>query len=264
MKRVFAAEMKRAINTGWLISILGVCFSICFDSWNDLIRALESHNGTVHYFFWNSAFGGACRTFLVPVFAALPFANGFCRDYKDRALLLIVSREGKKKYCTAKYGINALCGGLATASATGILLLFLASVFPMAEPLFPDITVSTPFHAWIALNHPLAYGLIEIISGFLRGILWSSIALCVSVYIPDPLVIFASPYFISFVAVQAYRIFAVDERYRLDLLLTGYSIIHSSVCTVVICMIAVCVIVALLGFWFQKTVVRRMENGIYY
>ncbi len=264
MKRIFAAEMKRTINAGWLIGILGVCFSICFDSWNDLIRALESHSGTVHYFFWNSALGGACRTFLVPVFAALPFAVSFCRDYKERALLLIVSREGKKSYCTVKYIINALCGGLVAAIATGILLLFLSSQFPMAEPLFPDITVSTPFHAWIALNRPLAYGLIEMISGFLRGILWSSIALCVSVYISDPLVVLASPYFISFVVVQAYRIFALDERYRLDLLLTGYTIIHSSVYTVLICMTAVCAIVALLGFWFRKTVVRRMENGMYY
>ena len=26
MKKVFAVEMKRAINIGWIISILGVCF----------------------------------------------------------------------------------------------------------------------------------------------------------------------------------------------------------------------------------------------
>ena len=53
MKKVFAVEMKRAINIGWIISILGVCFSICFDSWNDLMRALTSHTGSIHYFFWN-------------------------------------------------------------------------------------------------------------------------------------------------------------------------------------------------------------------
>lgn len=51
MKKVFAVEMKRAINIGWIISILGVCFSICFDSWNDLMRALTSHTGSIHYFF---------------------------------------------------------------------------------------------------------------------------------------------------------------------------------------------------------------------
>ena len=57
MKKVFAVEMKRAINIGWIISILGVCFSICFDSWNDLMRALTSHTGSIHYFFWNSLRG---------------------------------------------------------------------------------------------------------------------------------------------------------------------------------------------------------------
>ena len=112
MKKVFAVEMKRAINIGWIISILGVCFSICFDSWNDLMRALTSHTGSIHYFFWNSSWGGVCRTYFLPIFAAIPFATSFCKEYKNHSLSFIVSREGKKRYCTVKYVINALCGGV--------------------------------------------------------------------------------------------------------------------------------------------------------
>lgn len=122
MKKVFAVEMKRAINIGWIISILGVCFSICFDSWNDLMRALTSHTGSIHYFFWNSSWGGVCRTYFLPIFAAIPFATSFCKEYKNHSLSFIVSREGKKRYCTVKYVINALCGGVTVAIGTGVLL----------------------------------------------------------------------------------------------------------------------------------------------
>lgn len=264
MRKVFAAEMKRAINIGWIISILGICFSICFDSWNDLLRAFATHNGSVHYFFWNSAFGGVCRTYFLPIFAALPFAAAFCKDYNEHALYLIVSREGKKRYCIAKYIVNALCGGLVVAAATGILILFLSSAFPMADSAYQEPLVSDRFHVWIAVYHPVEYAFIEIVSGFLRGMLCASIALCVSIYISDPLVVLVSPYFVSFLAVQAYRIFRVPDRYRLDKLLTGNMIIRSSVFTVWICIVVVSVIVIFLGIFFQKTVLRRLEDGRLY
>lgn len=96
MKKVFAVEMKRAINIGWIISILGVCFSICFDSWNDLMRALTSHTGSIHYFFWNSSWGGVCRTYFLPIFAAIPFATSFVRSIKINLFHLLFQEKEKK------------------------------------------------------------------------------------------------------------------------------------------------------------------------
>lgn len=263
-KKVFAAEMKRAMNIGWIISILGICFSICFDSWNDLIRAMESHTGNVHYFFWNSSWGGACRTYFLPIFAAIPFAASFCQDYKSHALPFIVSREGKKTYCTVKYIINVLCGGLTVAIATGVLIVLLLAVFPMSDPSYQEAVVSERFHAWIAVNHPVAYAFVEIWSGFLSGMLWSGIAICISVYIEDSFVVLISPYFVSFLISQVYRIFSIEDTYRLDKLLTGNMIIHSSVVTIGICTIVVLPIVMVLGTFFQKTVLRRLEDNVFY
>ena len=111
----------------------------------------------------------------------------------------------------------------------------------LADSTFQDAVVSDRFHAWIALYHPFEYGMLEVWSGFLRGILWSSIALCVSAYISDPFVVLVSPYFVSFFIVQAYRMGNVVDRYRLDKLLTGNVIIQSSVHTVLICTIS-CII----------------------
>ena len=71
MSRVFINEWKRAINTGTVIAVIGVMFCICFDSWNDLVSAMQSGNSVwcVYYFTSNSAFGGMCRKYIVPVFA---------------------------------------------------------------------------------------------------------------------------------------------------------------------------------------------------
>lgn len=225
---------------------------------------MASHTGNVHYFFWNSSWGGVCRIYFLPVFAAVPFATSFCKEYKNHALSFIVSREGGKKYCTAKYLVNALCGGATIAIGTGLLLLVLSSVLPMEDPTYEKTVMSDRFHAWIALYHPFEYGMAEVFSGFLRGMLYSSAALFASIFITDPFVILISPYFISFFFIQACRICNVADRYRLDRLLTGNEIIQSSVHTLWICTIAVSAIVIFLGILFQRMVLRRLEDGVFY
>lgn len=264
MRKVFAVEMKRTMHIGWLIGILGVCFSICFDSWNDLMGFLTAGSGSVHYLFWNSSWGGVCRAYFLPIFSALPFATSFCKEYKNHSLSFIVAREGKKSYCTVKYLVNAVCGGLTVAMGIALLLGGLSFILPVASPDFQDALVSERFHAWLAFYHPFLYGLTEVWSGFLIGILWSSVALCVSIYISDPFVVMVSPYFFSFFLIQAYRICRVNDRYRLDKLLTGNVIIESSLHTLLICTISVFLIVILLGILFRKTVLRRLEDGVFY
>ena len=266
MKRIFAAELKRAVNYRWIISIIGVLFSICFDSWNDLINGITSKTGYVHYIFWNSSWGGVCRSYFLPIFAALPFALSFCAEYKSHSFPYILSRESKKNYCMIKYIVNALCGGAVVGIATALLLFLLSSVFPMVDERYyvEDIQIFDRMHMWSALHHPAQYICIEILSGFLRGVLWSSVALCVSVYLTDAMVVLASPYIISFMVVQAYRLFRIDDTYRLDKLLTGNMIIKSSVYTVGICTICVALITFAGYILFWRAVRWRLKNGAIY
>lgn len=88
MRRVFINEWKMAINISAVIAIIGVMFCICFDSWNDLTGAIQSGNivWRVYYFTSNSAFGGMCRKYILPVFAVLPFATSFCEERNSRAV----------------------------------------------------------------------------------------------------------------------------------------------------------------------------------
>lgn len=50
MNKVIRAEFGRTINAGLIIAIAGIIFSICFDSFNDLIAGLRNGQGYVGYF----------------------------------------------------------------------------------------------------------------------------------------------------------------------------------------------------------------------
>lgn len=256
------AESRRAMNVGVFLGVIGVILSICFDSWNDLVRAFVNQNGCVHYFFWNSAYGGVCRTYLLPVFAAVPYAAGFCADKNNHVLSFVLVREGKKGYGASKYIVNAFFGGMTVAIGTGILFYSLAIFFPVAEEYSAE-EITPTLHFLIASTHPYLYGLVEVGNAFLRGMLWSSLAIFVSLFIQDSLVVIISPYFLSFVLVQVYRIFGIPGEYRLDFLLTGRVVIKSSVYTLGICTIVVFAIVGLFGILFVKKIQRGVENGLY-
>lgn len=256
-------EFKRIGNLGMLVSIVGIIVCICFDSWNDLINGLKMNIGTVHYFFQNSAFGGVCRSYLLPVFITIPFSFSFCREYNSNIFPFIVAREGKREYCIIKYTVNALAGGIAAAAATGILFVFLASQFPIIDEVDETIVMADRFHYWIAMHHPYQYGIIEVLNGFLSGVLWSSIALCVSAYIPNSIVTMTSPYFASFVFAHGFRLLGIDNRYWFTKWLTGYSIIGSSTETLVLSAIVIAVLSAVLFIIFYKRIMRRIEYEIH-
>lgn len=263
MRTIVGAELKRALNIRVLIGIAGICLCICFDSWNDLMRALESGVGDVHYFFWNSAFGGVCRTYLLPAFAVLPFSSSFCMEYKSRILPFIVSRENRRIYCTVKYVVTIFVSGLCVALATAILFGSLACKFPIAADYWQDPMINEPYHVWIAVYHPMNYFFIEVAMGALRGILWSGIALCVSAYIPDAFVTLISPYFASFIARQICRMLNIADEYQLDKMLMGSVVRVSSMNTLVICTVAVLSISCLFGILFQHRMKRRLEDEMY-
>ncbi|MBD5542888.1 MAG: hypothetical protein HDR01_01245 [Lachnospiraceae bacterium] len=264
MRKVLKAEIQRAVNLGWIIGIIGIIFSICFDSWNDLIQQIKNSNGYVHYFFWNSAFGGMCRTYLLPVFATLPFAASFCKERKNNAIAFIVSREGRKKYCLVKYLVNMLSGGFVVAIGTAILLFMLLLMFPMTGSDYQDVTTADMFHAWAAVNSPMQYCIVEIVLGFCRGIIWSSVALLISLYVNDSFVVTASPYLFSYVFVQLGRLLQINNTYRIDMILIGRTVIKSSWNTVVIGMVCSAIITIFIGIVFVKKLSGELRDGIYY
>ena len=266
MKRVFASEWKRAMNPGIIAAVIGIAFCICFDSWNDLINAVQNRNPAfcVYYFMTNSAFGGMCRLYILPVFTTFPFAASFCEERNSRAVTYIVSREGVKSYSTVKYVVNAVVGGLTAASATALLLLLLLTRMPMTLDSTSAAGAGELFHTWTAIHHPFWYGVTETALGFMRGMIWASTAMTVSLFVTDKFVITMFPFLGSYVITKVAQILSIQNEIRLDLLLIGRIVIKNSGVTVVIAAVASCILVAVMGKFFTTEIARGHKDGTLY
>lgn len=268
MSRVFINEWKRAINPSVILAVIGVVFCICFDSWNDLLSAMQGGNDVwcVYYFTSNSAFGGMCRSYILPVFATFPFAASFCEERNSKAVAYIVSREGMGKYGVVKYIVNVLVGGLVVAAGTVLLILLLRMRLPMTSDYF-ETSVSGAadiLHKWLAVYHPIRYSLTEAALGFMRGMIWAGTALFVSLYVTDRLVVTMFPFLGSYVVVRVSQILSLEDNWRLDHILIGRTVIGDSGHTVMIAAIISGVLVVLLGACFTKKLVRGLKDGIFY
>ena len=268
MSRVFMNEWKRAINPGVIPAVIGVMFCICFDSWNDLLNAMQGGSDVwcVYYFTSNSAFGGMCRSYILPVFAAFPFAASFCEERNSRAVAYIVSREGRGKYGAVKYIVNVLAGGMVVAAGTVLLILLLRMRLPMTSDYFEASVSGTAdlLHKWLAVYHPVLYSLTEAALGFMRGMIWAGAALLVSLYITDRLVVAMFPFLGNYVVVRVSQMLSLEDHWRLDHILTGRTVIRDSGHTVMIAAMISGVLVALLGVCFTKKLVRGLKDGIFY
>ena len=268
MRRVFINEWKRAINISTVIAIIGVMFCICFDSWNDLIGAIQSGNTVwcVYYFTSNSAFGGMCRNYILPVFAALPFAASFCEERNNRVVAYIASREGTQRYGAVKYIVNILIGGLVVAFGTVLLILFLRMRFQMTSDYYETSVESAAdlFHKWLAVHSPVRYCMTEAALGFMRGMIWAGASMFASLYLTDRLVITMFSFFGSYVIVRISQMLSIDDKWRLDQILIGRTVVKDSGHTVMIAAIVSGVLVFLMGCAFTRKMVRGLKDGMFY
>lgn len=267
MSRVFINEWKRAINTGTGIAIIGVMFCICFDSWNDLAGAIQSGSTVwcVYYFMSNSAFGGMCRNYILPVFAALPFAASFCEERNSRAVAYIASREGIQRYGSVKYVVNILTGGLVVALGTVLLILLLRMRFQMINDDYGTVDGAADlFHKWLALHDPIRYCMLEAALGFMRGMIWAGASMLVSLYLTDKFVITMFPFWGSYVIVRISQLLSLDADWRFDQILIGRTVIRDSRYTVTIAAIVSGILVFLMGVCFTEKLTKGLRDGMFY
>lgn len=268
MSRIFANEWKRAMNLSFIAAMLGVAFCICFDSWNDLVNAMQSGNSVwcVYYFTSNSAFGGMCRNYILPVFATLPFAASFCEERNSKAVAYIASREGMRRYGAVKYMVNVIVGGLVVALGTVLLIMFLSIRLQMTSDYY-ETSVSgaaDAFHNWLAVYHPIRYCMTEAALGFMRGMIWTGASVFVSLYMTDRLVVTMFPFLGSYVMVRVSQMLALDDNWRFDYILIGRTVIRDSGHTVMIAAIVSGVLVLLMGCVFTNKMVRGLKDGMFY
>ncbi|SER02633.1 hypothetical protein SAMN04487884_101170 [Butyrivibrio fibrisolvens] len=261
MKNILRAEINRALNIKVVICILFVGCCIIFDSYNDFIMLAKSGTGYVHYFFWNSALGGMCRTYLIPIIAVIPYATSLAEDINDQMIMLAVTRSGNKKYCISKYLVGFITGGIVVAIGTAMLFLGLSLIFPVASEGYYDIDIGDSFHDWIARYDPAKYFILQTVFGFCRGAIWAGMAMLVSLYTSDIFVIIASPYCMMFAWIQMCRTIGITDKIRLDMILIGRQVIHNSADTIMIGLIGTISVLIITGILFIHKFLKEIRLG---
>jgi hypothetical protein len=96
------------------------------------------------------------------------------------------------------------------------------------------------------------------------GVIWSSLALCVSLYTSDFMVVLLSPFLGSYVLVRIFQIIRVPDMVRPDMILIGQVVIKSSGLTLIIAIAISLTIVTLIGAFFVGKMKEGLKSGTIY
>ena len=196
--------------------------------------------------------------------------NIYCQFLRHFLLQPVFARKERAgrmlRYGAVKYIVNILMGGLVVAFGTVLLILSLRTRFPMTSDHYETSAADTAdlFHKWLAVHSPVRYCMTETALGFMRGMIWAGVSLFASLYLTDRLVITMFPFFGSFVIVRISQMLSIDDKWRLDQILIGRTVVKDSGHTVMIAAIASGVLVFLMGCTFTRKMARGLKDGMLY
>lgn len=135
-------------------------------------------------------------TQIMPLFAALPFATGFCADWNSGFAHPAAMRAGNGRYLRSKALSCYLSGGLATALGTAAFIVMLNVKFPQSGDVLANYVAVDPFTQTLRLGAPkgllLYYGGVVAMQ-FLAGGCWAMTGLAFSAFCPNVLLTLCVP-----------------------------------------------------------------------
>lgn len=262
-------ELKQ---TGWLqflLAILGVVTCLCFDSLETLKMTInnplifqENSVICVQYFYFNAvSFGGVFSNYFMAIFAALPFAASYSIEQQYGVLNYKIARSSKKSYFASKIIVAALIGGSVVLIGSIVFILILSTYLPLTTPAKIYEMTGLPYSNALTVGNGLSYFAIVLYLAFLTGVLWSSVGMCISAFLPNPYVAVCSPMIFQFLLVELGRLLRLPNSLRMDMLLCARGTIYSDTITPIAT--TVLIVLLLYGFYrlFSKRCERRLENA---
>lgn len=258
MKSLIKIELKRAfINPFFLIALcIGCGISISqFASLtlkNPLVGDYTDIVGLEPPSLFNKMIGledssiqTAVFYYMLPIIAALPFADSLFKDIKSGYIKNVFIRTKKVNYYTAKY--IAVFLSAAVSVATPLLLnLFLTSAFVPATIPEPNsgLFMLRGNSMWgeLFFTSPCAYVLLYILLDAIFGGLWACVAIGMSYIVSNRFVALISPFIICiFTHAVAMLLnlahFDILTFLRLGQGMVGLRFIHVFICMTILCVV---------------------------
>ena len=151
---------------------------------------------------------------LLPILAALPFADSFFLDMKTGYIKNVFIRTKKHRYYVAKYLATFVVGGIAVVVPLLVNLALTASVFPSLLPEGTAFTFSTfesNLGSGIFITHPYVYTFLYLALDFVFAGLLAGIALSISFFVSNRFIVILSPFigylvFLAFVGLTGHSV----------------------------------------------------------
>ena len=135
-------------------------------------------------------------TYIMPLFAAQPFATAVCADWNSGFAHHAAMRSGNGRYLLSKALACFFSGGLATALGTAVFIGMLNLKFPQSGDILANYVTVDPFTHVLNLGAPkgllLYYGGVVAMQ-FLAGGCWAMMALAFSAFCPNVLLTLCIP-----------------------------------------------------------------------
>ena len=198
MKRIFFEEINRAVHNprAWL----ALFFAVCFLTYG-ISRAYLSDwvpKGYSYADLWYFIYIASYFPYVLPLLAALPFADSYVVDQSEGYMRYLVIRSKYRHYLSAKFLVNGLIGGLVLWVPLLCLYIFTNLAAPRA--IFPvniwqpnisgrPYGVLMPFFQ----THPDGFILLVSLLASLIGALYSNLGLSISLLLPNRYLAWGTP-----------------------------------------------------------------------
>lgn len=187
---MLSMDRRRAFGPWLLIAVLAYLAMYI----NDISYMIFDFRGDALMTFAMSGAMGMV-TYIMPLFAALPFSTGFCADWTSGFSGFAAMRCGKRKYLSSKILACALSGGAAAAGGTLLLILILILKFPQSDEVIQNLIETGEFYSILSIGKagiPLYY-VGTLVMQFLAGSFWALTGLAFSAFCPNFLLTLCIP-----------------------------------------------------------------------
>ena len=269
-KRLFLNLLKydfsRSVNIKMFIAIIISSFIVLLDSWDSIGSVIKNDfiagSLSSYYFYFNSViYAGVYASYFLPILSVLPYGTAYCLEKEAGITSFIMARTSKWKYCISKFFIGILSGGIALASGIILLILLLSTRLSLVTQEIIEEAAMFPFQTYLAKGDGIVYFVIAAYRAMLTGMLWASVAIAISAYIPNKYVVIISPFIIKFVLVRFYVISGWPNNMRLDYWLCGRAGLSNDSTTLYAMTINVIVIILACCIIYTNQVTRRVEDN---
>lgn len=219
MKKMLRIEFSRALKNKYLLFsiLLGSVVTISHFAQNVIpiqkFISLDLEHGVYPSSVFDKWIGESLGTMqpmlyylLLPILAALPFADSFFLDMKTGYIKNVFIRAKKSQYYIAKYFSVFVAAGIAVLVPLLLNLALTASILPslVPEPTTGTFALREPnMGSSIFYTHPYIYTFLYLAMDFVFAGLLAGIALSISFFVSNRFIVMLSP-FIGYLTFYAF------------------------------------------------------------